>query len=75
MEIELSGHTDTRGNPELLLILSNKRVKAVKDYLIKKGVLSGRIKGEESERIFAFTKTGSSLPGSNAIQVCGNCWR
>ncbi|MBN1251444.1 MAG: OmpA family protein [Bacteroidales bacterium] len=46
MEIELSGHTDTRGKPELLLLLSKNRVKAVKDYLIKKGINSKRITGK-----------------------------
>jgi outer membrane protein OmpA-like peptidoglycan-associated protein len=43
MEIELSGHTDTRGNPQLLLQLSSKRVIAVKDYLIKHGISASRI--------------------------------
>jgi outer membrane protein OmpA-like peptidoglycan-associated protein len=43
MYIELSGHTDTRGNPQLLLQLSSKRVVAVKNYLIKKGIPANRI--------------------------------
>jgi outer membrane protein OmpA-like peptidoglycan-associated protein len=46
MEIELSGHTDTRGNPQLLLQLSSKRVMAVKDYLVKRGISSMRISGK-----------------------------
>jgi outer membrane protein OmpA-like peptidoglycan-associated protein len=46
MEIELSGHTDTRGNPQLLLQLSSKRVMAVKDYLVKQGISSMRISGK-----------------------------
>jgi outer membrane protein OmpA-like peptidoglycan-associated protein len=46
MEIELSGHTDTRGNPDLLLQLSMKRVIAVKSYLIQRGISSNRITGK-----------------------------
>jgi outer membrane protein OmpA-like peptidoglycan-associated protein len=45
MYIELSGHTDTRGNPQLLLQLSSKRVMAVKNYLVKRGILASRITG------------------------------
>jgi len=46
MEIELSGHTDTRGNPDHLYQLSVKRVAAVKDYLIKHGIAASRITGK-----------------------------
>ena len=46
MEIELFGHTDTRGNPALLLNLSKKRVAAVKNYLIKHGIDAKRISGK-----------------------------
>ncbi len=45
MEIELSGHTDTRGDPQLLLQLSQLRVAAVKNYLINHGVNKSRITG------------------------------
>ncbi len=46
MEIELSGHTDTRGNPALLMALSQKRVVAVKNYLMKHGISQSRISGK-----------------------------
>ena len=46
MEIELSGHTDTRGNPQLLLQLSSKRVIAVKNYLMNRGISASRIIGK-----------------------------
>jgi outer membrane protein OmpA-like peptidoglycan-associated protein len=46
MEIELSGHTDTRGKPDLLLDLSQKRVDAVKNYLVKHGIDASRISGK-----------------------------
>jgi len=45
MEIELSGHTDTRGNPQLLLQLSQIRVAAVKNYLTNHGISKNRITG------------------------------
>ena len=46
MEIELAGHTDTRGKPNLLMALSQKRVAAVKNYLIKYGIDRNRITGK-----------------------------
>ena len=45
MEIELSGHTDTRGNPQLLLQLSQIRVTAVKNYLVNNGINKNRVTG------------------------------
>lgn len=44
MEIQLEGHTDFRGNEHENMRLSQKRVKAVRDYLISKGVDKNRIK-------------------------------
>ncbi len=43
MEIELSGHTDNVGSDEYNLTLSQQRANAVTDYLISKGINSGRI--------------------------------
>jgi OOP family OmpA-OmpF porin len=43
MEIRLEGHTDNRGNPALLKELSLKRVDAVKEYVISKGIVAFRI--------------------------------
>ena len=43
MEIELEGHTDIIGNPADNLKLSEDRVKAVKAYLIKKGINEKRV--------------------------------
>lgn len=44
MVIQLEGHTDTRGNANANLKLSEERVKAVKSYLVSKGGSKGRIK-------------------------------
>ncbi|WP_185716373.1 OmpA family protein [Larkinella knui] len=43
MEIELAGHTDNVGDAKLNVALSQKRVDAVKSYLINKGIASSRI--------------------------------
>ena len=44
MEIQLEGHTDTRGNADANMNLSRERVDAVKAYLVNKGVQGLRIK-------------------------------
>lgn len=63
MEIELAGHTDTRGNPQLLMALSLQRVAAVKNYLIDKGISQKRITG----RGFGGTKPLGT--GSEEIEI------
>lgn len=44
MVIQLEGHTDTRGDAKLNLKLSEQRVDAVRDYLIRRGVNKNRVK-------------------------------
>ncbi len=46
VEIELSGHTDNVGKQRALVQLSQARVMAVKDYLVKSGVATSRISGK-----------------------------
>jgi outer membrane protein OmpA-like peptidoglycan-associated protein len=43
MEILLEGHTDYLGKAEDNLVLSQNRVKAVKNYIVKKGIADRRI--------------------------------
>ncbi|SMD34276.1 OmpA family protein [Reichenbachiella faecimaris] len=43
VNIQLEGHTDFQGNADANLQLSQQRVDAVKDYLVKKGVKKARI--------------------------------
>jgi outer membrane protein OmpA-like peptidoglycan-associated protein len=43
--IELSGHTDAKGNPDALMKLSQERVDAVKAYLVKNSIATDRISG------------------------------
>ena len=43
LSIEISGHTDSRGDQELNIVLSNNRAKAVREYLISKGVRANRM--------------------------------
>lgn len=46
LEIELSGHTDSRGSFSQLMTLSQKRVNKVKSYMVSKGISSKRIVGK-----------------------------
>ena len=45
MKIRLEGHTDNRGVDKHNQRLSKKRVEAVEEYLVKKGISSNRISG------------------------------
>ena len=43
MTIEVSGHTDNTGDAAQNMTLSSERAKAVKDYLVGKGIAAGRL--------------------------------
>jgi len=42
-QVEVQGHTDSTGNPDKNLILSQKRADAVRDYLISRGVPASQL--------------------------------
>lgn len=44
--LKLSGHTDNQGDPEKNMLLSEKRAKAVENYLVKKGAFEDKIEVE-----------------------------
>lgn len=46
MEIEISGHTDNRGDFKLNIKLSQERVETVVDYLVNKGIDRNRLQGK-----------------------------
>jgi outer membrane protein OmpA-like peptidoglycan-associated protein/Tol biopolymer transport system component len=57
VQIEISGHTDNIGNSQYNQTLSEKRAKAVVDYIISKGIASNQL---------SFKGYGSSVPiGTN----------
>lgn len=43
MKVEISGHTDRTGRPEINKLMSEARAKAVKEYLTDKGIESDRM--------------------------------
>ncbi|MDB5273937.1 MAG: hypothetical protein JWO58_2304 [Chitinophagaceae bacterium] len=46
LEIEIQGHTDNQGVPSLNMELSEKRVEAVKAYLVSQGITPERLTGK-----------------------------
>jgi OOP family OmpA-OmpF porin len=46
IEIELAGHTDSRGHAKMNYKLSQRRVDVVKKYLVSKGINGRRIQGK-----------------------------
>ncbi len=59
LKIEISGHTDNKGSAEYNKILSEKRAKAVVEYLIQKGISVERLRyaGYGKERPIATNDT------------------
>lgn len=43
IKVEIGGHTDSKGSDAYNLSLSDKRSKSVKDYLVSKGIATGRM--------------------------------
>jgi outer membrane protein OmpA-like peptidoglycan-associated protein len=67
----LSGHTDNVGTEAYNLKLSERRVNSVRDYVVKKGVESGRISGQgfgESKPI-ADNKTAEGRAKNRRVEI------
>jgi outer membrane protein OmpA-like peptidoglycan-associated protein len=46
LTIEIGGHTDSDGNPQLNLTLSKNRANSVKEYLVENGIPSERLQSK-----------------------------
>jgi len=76
LKIEVSGHTDNVGSRDYNLRLSTRRAQAVADYLISKGIASGRIKsvgyGFDKPVATNTTEEGRKLNRRSEIKIIGN---
>ncbi len=70
VKIEIQGHTDSVGNPQLNKKLSQSRANAVKAYLVKKGVEAKNLvaKGYGSSKPVASNKTKDGQAKNRRIQ-------
>jgi OOP family OmpA-OmpF porin len=69
--VSLSGHTDNVGTDKYNQGLSERRVKSVRDYVVKKGVDGGRVTGQgfgESKPI-ADNKTKEGRAKNRRVEV------
>lgn len=69
MKVELSGHTDNRGNKDKLMELSQQRVDAVKDYIVGKGIRENRIETKAYGGSKTIHKNDSELEHSKNRRV------
>jgi len=70
-KVVLSGHTDNTGSPEKNMELSKNRVQAVKDYLIRQGVMEFRIRAEwfGQEKPIADNKTAAGRQKNRRVEM------
>jgi OOP family OmpA-OmpF porin len=68
--VEISGHTDDRGDPQKNQILSQKRAEAVYNYLLSSGITKGRLsfRGFGQSRPIALNKTTEGREKNERIQ-------
>ena len=76
MKIEISGHTDNKGTAEYNKDLSQRRAKAVVDYLIGKGIKADRLKyagyGFDQPIATNDTDEGRQLNRRTEFEIIGN---
>lgn len=74
--IEIGGHTDNKGTKEYNLLLSEKRAKAVYDYLISKNINPSRLKykgyGDTKPIADNTTEEGRQLNRRTEIKILNN---
>jgi outer membrane protein OmpA-like peptidoglycan-associated protein len=63
-KLEIYSHTDSRGNDDANMTLSNNRAKAVMDYIVSKGIDKSRIsaKGMGESKLLNNCKNGVNCP-------------
>jgi outer membrane protein OmpA-like peptidoglycan-associated protein len=71
LKIELSGHTDSRGSSESNQSLSDRRSKAVVDYLLSKGIMANRLthKGYGEDQPMAPNDTEANMQLNRRTEV------
>jgi hypothetical protein len=74
--VEIGGYTDSYGTDEYNLNLSEKRAKSVADFLVKKGIDTGRLKykgyGNTSPIGDNITAEGRQLNRRTEVKIIGN---
>ena len=76
LKIEISGHTDSKGDNAYNKKLSERRAKSVTDYLIKKGIATARLRsagyGEDKPISTNDTDAGRQLNRRTEFEIIGN---
>ena len=74
LSVEISGYTDVVGSDKYNMALSDRRVKAVKAYMVSKGVDAGRIetvaKGESEPVVSCSDVKGAENRNNKALIKC-----
>ena len=71
LRVQVSGHTDTTGTTKYNQALSERRAKAVSDYLTRKGVSGDRmtVQGFGETRLAVQTKDGVNEPRNRRVEL------
>jgi OOP family OmpA-OmpF porin len=71
LKIGVYGHTDNVGNPDANQLLSEARASAVKNYLVRKGLLAKRVesKGFGQDQPIADNSTAAGKAKNRRVQI------
>ena len=76
LKIEISGHTDNKGSADYNKKLSERRAKAVVDYLLIKGISADRLKyagyGMERALVSNDDEAGRQMNRRTEFEIIGN---